>query len=692
MKTAMIWCLGILMVSQSFAVDPRSYYVQLMPERVGDQVKLHFEPMLFSGSGKPIDDIFLSQVLQDAVIHMKLNEAKGEGRPTTAFRIPFHLQMRTLDGEVVETLRHFVTLGLSAPGFFRVGLEERHTDFRFSQLESPAFYPQIFRAMMQGFEGKLLPVPDQDRFVIELYYGFPHGVNRFVSQDFPHRQDYMDVDGHLQLGVAWCKQSAQGFQVVNLGHLLQFEKHKLHLQASRDAGLKKDLHTAMVELEQYFEAVPSSKRVAHVLADLYRAHDEEKALAFMGDYQPYFGNFFQTAPKDVAGFINSQNVGKKESVYAARLRRGRAIISNNRVKGQYRKLLKNRDQSVQSDQHQVWISNPVQNDLVAGEILVEAVAWTGDESIGMLVAECYVENQLVDKIPSLPLRFRAQVARDVEQTIRVRVYFNDETYAEGEVSVQGLPIDEEERVPASRLQVVGSRRGETLRLNEDNLVVIEDGETIQPNRVRQDQEPLDLVILIDTSGTMGHRLSLVQTAVYNLLKKLKPGEAASIYTFDQKVTLLARYEGDLEAVEPYLFTLSGYGTTSVNDAVLVAKTRLMSSDKATKAVILIGDGADTSSITGTSAVLSMLQGSPLRIYSIDVGEGHKNLSLDRFAEITGGSYKHVDNNRDFSPDLYKILDELRSLYFVTYQGQKSEPKSVRAEHRGRKLSTLRVTL
>lgn len=680
--------------SLAMAQDPRVYYMHLMPEMIGETVKIHGEPMLFSNSGKPIQDIFLSQVIQDAVIHLRNNEAEAGGRDISVFRFPIFLKLRPLNGEKGQFLKSHFDLGFGSTGFFRVTAGEIETNIAFHKMSEPEFYPQIFRAIMQAFAGQTFEAIDSERFVVELFHSFPNDQNRFLAKGYPHNRAFMKHQGMLQLGIAWCKQTPGGIQAVNLAQLLTFEKNKLLLQESQNAAKVKDMETTLAKLETYFEHVPSSGKVAHILADLYMAQDREKALAFMLNYQPYFGHFFQakTTKRTKRKIVSS-------SPHTFTQRRDPRVSTSKSYsnhydyhrKGAYKKLLKKIPNATLSDSHQVWIANPVANDLVAGEVLVEAVAWSGSEEVSMLQADCLVNGKVLDSQNSLPLRFRVKIPNGSNQEIRARVYFEDGTYAEEAIRVEGLPVDEETRVPASRLQVVGSHKGKALDFDKGQLRVMEDGKSIKPGLVHQDQQPVDLAIMIDTSTTMAHRLHIVKSAVYELLENMKEGETASIYTFDEKVALLARYDGNLEEVESKLFTLTGYGTTSLNDAVVVARTRLLTSLKATKAIIVIGDGDDTSSMTSGRAVIGMLKGAPMRLYSIDVGMGARNISLKSLAFATGGTYTHVDNYRNFGGDLIHILDELRNLYFVTYQGLKESPKTVHAEVKGKKLRTVRVT-
>lgn len=696
--------------TSAMAGDPRIYYIHLMPEVVQGQLKIQYEPMLFTNTGKPTKDIFLSEVIQDAVIHLRDFENKGDGRPVAVFRFPIFLQVRPLDGSKPQLIKSHFDLGLGNPGFLRVKVKDWHTDFGFNEMGNAGFYPQVFRAIMQAVEGDHLDVPSTERFAVELFYSFPKVLYRFVGQNFPHRyanvweksrvkslkKDNMNILASLQLGVSWCANTSAGLQAVNLGHRLNFEQTKHLLQASRSAGMKKDMVTALKKLEAYFERVPSSKKVAHVIADLHLAQNPQKALSFMKDYQPYFAHFFQMEVHDDPGISGMAVIpeGRYVRENTGRTNQHRSLVmrANNRRKKAYKKLIKALPQSQSSKTHRAWIASPVPGDLVAGEILVEAVAWAADETVSMLQADCLVGGRVLDSISSLPLRFRVKVPDGNNQEIRVRIYFDDGTYTEGAVKVQGQPVDEETRVPASRLQVVGARNGKALQLNETNLSVFEDGEKIRPNLVKQDQQPVDLAILIDTSTTMAHRLPQAQFAVHNLLKNLRDGETASIYTFDEKVALLARYDGNMDEVEPILFTLSGYGTTSLNDALVVARSQLLAKTRATRAIIVIGDGSDTSSITTNQAAISMLTGAPMRVYTVDMGMGDKSLPLERIANAAGGTYTHVDNWRHFGDDLVEILDELRSLYFVTYQGLAEHPKAVRTESNGKKLRSVRVTL
>jgi Ca-activated chloride channel family protein len=106
------------------------------------------------------------------------------------------------------------------------------------------------------------------------------------------------------------------------------------------------------------------------------------------------------------------------------------------------------------------------------------------------------------------------------------------------------------------------------------------------------------------------------------------------------------------------------GATSLYDAIH-ASYRKIGQIEGRKAVILLSDGEDTSSLFGYKRVLDEAKSSNTMIYAIGIGSPDKGV-LNEFAQVTGGKAFFVDKADELSAVYQRIADELRNQYYLTY--------------------------
>jgi Ca-activated chloride channel family protein len=214
-------------------------------------------------------------------------------------------------------------------------------------------------------------------------------------------------------------------------------------------------------------------------------------------------------------------------------------------------------------------------------------------------------------------------------------------------------------------------------LSQKDFKIFEDG-TLQPIILFETEEsPFAAVILIDTSGSMEERISIARSAAINFLDGLRTDDMAAIYRFDSKIVQVQDFSASHDVVDK-IFDLKAQGQTVLNDAVLKAAQDLSKRPEKRRAIIVLSDGADTSSSASSDKALKAALAGNVTIYSVDMStidtdgvmRRQSQGVLRNFAVKTGGAFVSTENGRALRDALKSIVDELSVQYTLAYEPAK----------------------
>jgi len=214
-------------------------------------------------------------------------------------------------------------------------------------------------------------------------------------------------------------------------------------------------------------------------------------------------------------------------------------------------------------------------------------------------------------------------------------------------------------------------------LSQKDFKIFEDG-ALQPIILFETEEsPFAAVILIDTSGSMEERISIARSAAINFLDGLRTDDMAAIYRFDSKIVRVQDFSDSHDVVDK-IFDLKAQGQTVLNDAVLKAAQDLSKRPEKRRAIIVLSDGADTSSSASSDKALKAALAGNVTIYSVDMStidtdgvmRRQSQGVLRNFAAKTGGAFVSTENGRALRDALKSIVDELSVQYTLAYEPAK----------------------
>ncbi len=165
-------------------------------------------------------------------------------------------------------------------------------------------------------------------------------------------------------------------------------------------------------------------------------------------------------------------------------------------------------------------------------------------------------------------------------------------------------------------------------LQQDDFVVYEDGRPQAVTYFSADRVPVSLGLVLDTSGSMaGEKIADAKSAldrfVYDLLDER---DEVFLYRFSDHPVFVQGWTSDRALLSRAIGRVSPNGGTAMYDAVLEALPLAATGRHAKKALVVISDGNDTSSIATLNDVRDRLHASDVLVYAVGI-DGD---SLDQF--------------------------------------------------------------
>lgn len=254
------------------------------------------------------------------------------------------------------------------------------------------------------------------------------------------------------------------------------------------------------------------------------------------------------------------------------------------------------------------------------------------------------------------------------------------------------------QVEVVRLDVAVTREGRPVSgLGPRDFEVREDGVLQEIQSARWGEEPTEVVLALDTSGSVaGPRLERLKAAAQSLFGQLRRDDCARILTFASGVRLAEGGCLDAGSAGAAIQAAVGTGGTRLHDG-LYAALALAGGQKGLPIVVALTDGQDTSSWLSSDAVLLAAKALPATVHVVvavdsrgfrfstpdwheprpktedglsPVVRGGTPPFLERIASETGGRVFRATAG-DLEEAFGRVLQEIRGRYVLRY-----EPKGV----------------
>jgi VWFA-related protein len=245
------------------------------------------------------------------------------------------------------------------------------------------------------------------------------------------------------------------------------------------------------------------------------------------------------------------------------------------------------------------------------------------------------------------------------------------------IRTKGVGFSEHVNVEVVQVTVtVPDGHGKFVRgIPRSNFHVAEDGHPQVISHFASEDVPLELVVAIDISGSMGPSMPKLKTAVKEFLSTVPAQNQVTLLGFNDTVFTLTRKSTDpadrIKAVD----RLAPWGSTALYDVILRG-IDMLGRQTGRKALVVFTDGEDQGSHATIADVERRLQSSDLTLYMIGQGRAVTLESLkkvmERLATPSGGRAFFTENIETLHDAFADLLDELSNQYLLGYASTNSK--------------------
>ena len=219
-------------------------------------------------------------------------------------------------------------------------------------------------------------------------------------------------------------------------------------------------------------------------------------------------------------------------------------------------------------------------------------------------------------------------------------------------------------------------------LKQEDFQVLENGVQQKLSFFAQDTVAnLSVGVLVDTSGSMRHKLQQALQMVREVSLALGPQDEMFMITFSDNVDLRQKFTKNPEDVQKALRGIRSGGETSVYDAVQAGVQEMRNARNGKRILLLVSDGYDTRSKINMDQAIDLLKRSQLQLYAVGIDDDDNDplvlrqpryhvylFMLGELTSTSGGQLFRMYTGRNYALDSIAalILEELHQQYTLSY--------------------------
>lgn len=188
--------------------------------------------------------------------------------------------------------------------------------------------------------------------------------------------------------------------------------------------------------------------------------------------------------------------------------------------------------------------------------------------------------------------------------------------------------------------------------------------------------PQGVVLVIDTSGSMqGEALEAAKAAAQSFVAQKRTEDFIALVTFSDEVRLVSNFTTSRGTVNSQIDALEASGETSLYDGIIRA-TELFaaSTDQIRKNIVVLSDGADTSSTATLESVVAAVQSAGVRMFGVALQSSEFDPGpLQQIVAAGDGLFLSTPDPRQLTSLYGQIQQELGNTLVVRYNSVTAAP-------------------
>jgi len=231
------------------------------------------------------------------------------------------------------------------------------------------------------------------------------------------------------------------------------------------------------------------------------------------------------------------------------------------------------------------------------------------------------------------------------------------------------------------------------QLTADEFSLLEDSQPVEFTLHEATDVPINLVLVIDTSGSMaGTGIAQAKEAATKFIKRLGAQDRVGLIMFNSKVSNLSDFSSNTNALTTAVAGINVVPSsgTCLYDAVYEAVQMSSVLPSGRRAVLVFTDGRDelpNGSVCSSMQIDDVIQLASTTpntpVHAIGIGKELDEKALDRMALLTGGSFLKSEAFSQLDALFDKVFNQLKYQYELKYQSNATP---------GRHILTVQVNL
>lgn len=176
------------------------------------------------------------------------------------------------------------------------------------------------------------------------------------------------------------------------------------------------------------------------------------------------------------------------------------------------------------------------------------------------------------------------------------------------------------------VSVKGSDGRTIAGLRKEDFEILEDGVKQQVALFSTTDVPLNLVLILDTSGSTEKDVSLMRRAAKRFLEEIRPKDRVALVAFSQSVQLLSNFTADRNRLDHALGEMEPGNGTALYDTLVVTLNDLLRRVEGRKAIVVLTDGVDSFGQSTFGQVVPLVDKSRATLYFLELDSEKETLA------------------------------------------------------------------
>jgi len=214
-------------------------------------------------------------------------------------------------------------------------------------------------------------------------------------------------------------------------------------------------------------------------------------------------------------------------------------------------------------------------------------------------------------------------------------------------------------------------------LSKEDFALFEDGIPQTITHFSQDDAPVSVGVLLDTSGSMKNKMAKVSAAATEFFKSANPEDEFCLVEFNGRAKLKIPFTQDWPEISGEIAQAKAFGLTALVDAIHLAVAHMKHARNTRKAIVILSDGGDNFSRRNLRQMRDTLIESGVQVYAMGIFDSDYSSKhtreerngpglLNEVALETGGRHFPVRSLDGLPATGVEIARDLRNQYVLGY--------------------------